>query len=104
MTLLETDGGGARIDESVFERALCDAWRDGDMPALMMLRSDAQRLHVAIAGLSTRLREVLELFYFESLQTVTIAARLGLPHATVRTRLHRARLSLRRAVEAPSGR
>ncbi|HWB80068.1 MAG TPA: sigma-70 family RNA polymerase sigma factor [Nannocystaceae bacterium] len=77
-------------------RALADATlvHDDDTPAQVMLRHDAQKLHAAIATLSQRLREPLELFYFESLQSATIAVRLGVPHATVRTRLHRARLSL----------
>ena len=77
-------------------RALADAApsHDDDTPAQVMLRHDAQKLHAAIATLSRRLREPLELFYFESLQSATIAERLGVPHATVRTRLHRARLSL----------
>jgi RNA polymerase sigma-70 factor, ECF subfamily len=81
--------------------ARTDAWlvHEDDPATIVMRNHDAQKLHAAIAGLSKRLREVLELFYFESLCSATIARRLGLPHATVRTRLHRARLSLRRSVD-----
>jgi RNA polymerase sigma-70 factor (ECF subfamily) len=49
----------------------------------------------ALAGLSPRLREVTVLFYFDDLKTEEIAGILGVPHATVRTRLARARDCLR---------
>jgi RNA polymerase sigma-70 factor, ECF subfamily len=49
----------------------------------------------ALAALSPQLREVTVLFYFDDLPTDEIAGILGIPHATVRTRLLRARERLR---------
>lgn len=62
----------------------------------------------ALAQLSHALREVTVLFYFDDLKSEEIAAALGIPHATVRTRLARARQRLRELlgdeynVEAPA--
>jgi RNA polymerase sigma-70 factor (ECF subfamily) len=49
----------------------------------------------ALADLSPELRDVTVLFYFDDLKTADIAAILGIPHPTVRTRLARARGRLR---------
>jgi RNA polymerase sigma-70 factor (ECF subfamily) len=49
----------------------------------------------ALATLSPSLRDVTVLFYFDDLTTEEIAHALGVPHATVRTRLLRARERLR---------
>lgn len=49
----------------------------------------------ALADLSPQLRDVTVLFYFDDLKTEEIARILGVPHATVRTRLARARERLR---------
>ena len=49
----------------------------------------------ALADLPTEQREVTVLFYFDDLKTEDIASILGIPHATVRTRLARARERLR---------
>lgn len=49
----------------------------------------------ALTDLSPPLRDVTVLFYFDDLQTEEIARILGIPHATVRTRLARARERLR---------
>jgi RNA polymerase sigma-70 factor, ECF subfamily len=49
----------------------------------------------ALAALSSELRDVTVLFYFDELKGDEIAAILRIPHATVRTRLARARERLR---------
>jgi RNA polymerase sigma-70 factor (ECF subfamily) len=49
----------------------------------------------ALAALPLELREVTVLFYFDDLKGDEIAAILRIPHATVRTRLARARERLR---------
>lgn len=49
----------------------------------------------ALADLAPQQREVTVLFYFDDLKTEDIALILGVPHATVRTRLARARERLR---------
>ncbi len=54
-------------------------------------------LHEALAGLSERDRQLLEMRYEEDLTQATIALRLGIPEGTVKVRLHRARNKLRRA-------
>jgi RNA polymerase sigma-70 factor (ECF subfamily) len=52
----------------------------------------------ALAELSHPFREVMVLFYFDELKTEEIAGILRVPHATVRTRLARARERLRIAL------
>jgi RNA polymerase sigma-70 factor (ECF subfamily) len=54
-------------------------------------------LHAALAGLSERDRQLLEMRYEEDLTQAMIARRLGIPEGTVKVRLHRARDKLRRA-------
>ncbi|HET7509014.1 MAG TPA: sigma-70 family RNA polymerase sigma factor [Solirubrobacterales bacterium] len=54
-------------------------------------------LREALADLSERERELLELRYEEDLTQKMIARRLGIPEGTVKVRLHRARDKLRRA-------
>lgn len=57
--------------------------------------TDAMDVWRALAGLSPHLRDVTVLFYFDDLKTEEIAEILGVAHATVRTRLARARERLR---------
>ena len=59
--------------------------------------SDASFIDVwrALADLPPELRDVVVLFYFDDLKSEAIATALGVPHATVRTRLMRARERLR---------
>jgi RNA polymerase sigma-70 factor (ECF subfamily) len=54
-------------------------------------------LQAALADLSDRDRELLELRYEEDLTQKMIARRLGIPEGTVKVRLHRARNKLRSA-------
>jgi RNA polymerase sigma-70 factor (ECF subfamily) len=49
----------------------------------------------AVAELPPELRDVTVLFYFDDLKSIDIASILGVAHATVRTRLARARERLR---------
>jgi RNA polymerase sigma-70 factor, ECF subfamily len=53
----------------------------------------------ALGTLSPELRDVTVLFYFDDLKSEDIAAILRIPHATVRTRLARARERLRGLLE-----
>jgi RNA polymerase sigma-70 factor (ECF subfamily) len=54
-------------------------------------------LHAALERLSDRDRQLLELRYTEDLTQQAIAHRLGIPEGTVKVRLHRARIKLKRA-------
>jgi RNA polymerase sigma-70 factor, ECF subfamily len=54
-------------------------------------------LHAALRRLSDRDRQLLELRYTEDLTQQAIARRLGIPEGTVKVRLHRARIKLKRA-------
>lgn len=57
--------------------------------------TDAIDVWEALAELSPQLRDVTVLFYFDDLKTEEIAQILNVAHATVRTRLTRARERLR---------
>ena len=57
------------------------------------------RVRTAVERLSAEQRRLLFLRYWHGLSVAEIARRLNLPEATVRTRLRRARLRLRRAPE-----
>jgi RNA polymerase sigma-70 factor (ECF subfamily) len=57
--------------------------------------SQARRLAGALAGLRAEERDVLLLVAWAGLQPVEVAGALDVPVATVRTRLHRARATLR---------
>jgi RNA polymerase sigma-70 factor, ECF subfamily len=61
--------------------------------------TEAMDVWRALAALPPQLREVIVLFYFDDLPTDEIARILYIPHATVRTRLSRARDRLRPLLE-----
>lgn len=56
---------------------------------------EAAELWDAVSRLPEKLRTVVHLYYAEGYRTEELAAMLGLPAATVRTRLHRARTKLK---------
>ena len=67
-----------------------------DIPELARPADDsAAELWDAVARLPEKLRTVVHLHYAEGYSTEEIAALLGVPAATVRTRLRRARLKLK---------
>ena len=71
------------VGQATFERSLSG----DDTTAIDVWR--------ALGALTAELRDVTVLFYFDDLKTDDIAAILGIPHPTVRTRLARARERLR---------
>lgn len=60
----------------------------------------SQRLHLALAALPPGQRQAVELFYARGLTLEETAAELGISVGAVKTRLHKARLSLRRSLAA----
>jgi RNA polymerase sigma-70 factor (ECF subfamily) len=60
---------------------------------------DAEALHAALAELPMKQREILTLHYLKDLSTEEIAAVLECPAGTIKSRLHHARLGLRRHLE-----
>ena len=67
-----------------------------DIPELARTVDDrAAELWDAVARLPEKLRTAVHLHYAEGYATEEIAALMGVPPATVRTRLHRARLKLK---------
>jgi RNA polymerase sigma-70 factor (ECF subfamily) len=81
-------------DEVEMARLLKDATRE---PETKLLRGEQQRLlHQAILRIPAQLRIVLVLHDMEELTTEEVAQILDLQPGTVRVRLHRARLSVRK--------
>ena len=71
----------------------------GDDPVAAQVRQEAERtVSIALAALPTTFRLPLVLADIAELTTAEIAQVLGLKEATVKTRIHRARLKLRRAL------
>jgi RNA polymerase sigma-70 factor (ECF subfamily) len=60
---------------------------------------ELRRFQLAFAALSAKKREVFALITLEGLSSDDVARTLGIPVATVRTRLHHARLELRASLE-----
>jgi RNA polymerase sigma-70 factor (ECF subfamily) len=68
-----------------------------------ILAGQMQRIHRLIDGLPAKLREPLVLASLEELNSRQIAAALGIPEGTVRTRIQRARQELKRKLAAGEG-
>jgi RNA polymerase sigma-70 factor (ECF subfamily) len=83
-------------DEAELSLLLRQSGRDPERQILR--REENLLLHEAILGLPTQYRIVLVLHDMEDLDTEQIAQILGLKSGTVRVRLHRARLYVRKAM------
>ncbi len=74
----------------------------GPSPSTMLGRdAEERRLYESICRLPIDLQISLELFYWEDVPSREIAAILDVPESTVRSRLRRARLQLRKALDLP---
>ncbi|MCB9780588.1 MAG: RNA polymerase sigma factor [Alphaproteobacteria bacterium] len=73
----------------------------GDPERVVAAAEDRRRLQAALATLSSHDQEVIVLRDLEGLTGPEAAAALGIPLAAVKTRLHRARLRLMAALQAP---
>jgi RNA polymerase sigma-70 factor, ECF subfamily len=87
---IETNEGTVRVDVADPSRAidqrLIDGWVDS-------------RLHQALKRLPPRYRMIVVMREIEGLSTKEVAAIAGVSEANVKTRLHRARLMLRKQLE-----
>jgi RNA polymerase sigma-70 factor (ECF subfamily) len=71
----------------------------GESPLEAAARSEeVRRLHRAVSALPAKFRLPLVLKELEELSLAEVGEILGMPEATVKTRLHRARLTLRKAM------
>ena len=65
---------------------------------------DAEQVHRGLLALSLAHREVLTLFFLEDLSVEEVAAVLGVPPGTVKSRLHYAKRALRKVIEGEAPR
>jgi len=70
-----------------------------EIPDQSRSADEAAELWAAVARLPEKLRTVIHLHYAEGYSTEELAVLLGVPAATVRTRLHRGRNQLRTMLE-----
>lgn len=74
-----------RHTDSVDDDLECE---DGDVPEdVLLARDEVQAVIAALAALSDEQREVIVLYYYQSLEGPEIAAALNIPLGTVRSRL-----------------
>ncbi len=67
-------------------------------------REEVRRVREAVKGLPERYRRVIEMAFYEGLAYSEIADRLGVPEATIKTQVARARTRLRRELAQRSTR
>ena len=81
----------------------CESQRQGESPfATVAGKRDQQRLELAIAALPPLYRDVVLLISVGGLAPMEVAAVLGVPSATVRQRLARARATIADAMNEPT--
>jgi RNA polymerase sigma factor (sigma-70 family) len=90
MTPLSAEEAAEALRVQLTREVVFDESRDTD---------HAQLLARALCRLAESDREVLQLTVWEGLTPAELATAMSIPAATVRTRLHRARLRLRRETE-----
>lgn len=81
-------------------------WQEGigaipeDALASVLEKEESQQLYRAIEALPERYRELLVLFYFGGMPLKQAAELLGMPYGAAKTALCRARVQLRKGLEA----
>lgn len=78
------------------------AEREKTPEKLALAKQESKRLHEAVLRIPPQYRLILVLHDMEELDTAEVAQITGLREGTVRVRLHRARLFVRRELAAPS--
>jgi RNA polymerase sigma-70 factor (ECF subfamily) len=90
-----------RRDFSRREETSADEWGDvgAEEPDEQVRLENAEFVHYGLSQLALPDREVLTLFFLEDLTIDEMAAVLGIPSGTVKSRLFKARRDLRRVLE-----
>lgn len=79
----------------VFDEASAELEDDGDSPEVTAQKSDkSAQIRAAMSGLSAEHREILDLVYYQEQSVSEVAEVLGIPEATVKTRMFYARKKL----------
>jgi len=86
---------GFDVNDSVDELEVVVDYRGRGIPEELCERESCERIAVAVHGLSPRLRQAAALRYLAELSYQEIGERLAIPIGTVRSRLSRARESVR---------
>lgn len=95
---------GKRSAVLATESEILEAMPDGvDAEESMAARERMRQLNEAMNGLPDGQRQVVELAFVEGLGYGEIAVRLGVAEGTVKTRISRARLLLRRLMDGANG-
>lgn len=78
------------------------AGKPSDRPDVLFLRNETRsRVRRALARLSPDLRRPAALHYIHEIRLSEIASMIGIPSATVKSRLHRARSAMARRLKSP---
>jgi len=100
-TALSHVRGREPIHESLHDRA--ESCADNAVGEMIEFEN-AEQVHQGLLSLSLPHREVLTLFFLDDLSVEEVAAVLGIPPGTVKSRLYYAKLALRKALDgAPPG-
>ena len=78
-------------------------WKAPTPEAHARAREDRERLKAALERLPAEQREVVEAYYLAERPVAEVAAELGCPVGTVKSRLYAARAALRRVLEGKGG-
>lgn len=88
-------GGGVDIDTVTVQDKSASPIEE------LLKKEQSSQVLDAVMSLEVKYRIVIVLYYFEELKIDEIAEELGVTPGTIKTRLHRARLSLNRLVSFP---
>lgn len=96
------EGGGARLDDVDFAQVSVQQLRPG-LSTQLARRREERLLLEALRRIPLECQVVLELHYWEELKVADIAAAMGVPPGTLKTRMRRARALLEQAMTELAG-